>query len=512
MFADLTEKKVIEIIEEFKLQDTKKLIKYIEKNPLNLEKIEMYQLASYANNIRKGEKPSYIETNLLNSIKKNLPSINKRTIEITDPYCGVGIFLPILLEKYELSKAKINFTFMDNDKDTIDVARALCKMLYLKKGRNVSFKVSEFLRKRTLKADLLISNFPYYRSSYNTLRKQFPGLVKGLPGVQSIASLYLKKALVFAKYLVVILPKNFLFANEFHKHRAHLSRRNIDAIIDLDTKGFVNQQFESILLFAQTDKKLDLSNNTEIYNVKQERSHLINQRFMTSATYPNWVLYRNTFFNSVAKSMYFNAFKPSRQVIDKLEKNQSDDSIWVIQPFNITENNKLIHTENDTYVQSKNIKPNTNVAKNLNKKTYILNINNQKIQVLEKPVGTAISDKLFLLEFDETKFSEVKFDNKYIKYFNSSEFFDFYQLATNYSSKSLTIDTNTIFYFGLKEDESIKNLTSTIVVNDINNLDDEIVEETLKDFTEDEIDEENVQNKNFDEFEDEEEFTDENEF
>lgn len=502
MFGDLTERKIIEIIEENKLQITNNLIKYIAKNPLLLDKIELYQLASYANDLRIGNKPSYIETNLLNSIRKNLPSLNKRTLEITDPYCGVGIFLPILLERYEDNKNIINFTFIDNDKNTIEVARALAKHITLKRGRNVSFKLGEFLRKRTLKADLLISNFPNYRSSYASLRKEFPGLAKDLPGVQSISALYLKKALVFAKYIVAILPKSLLFTSEFKKHRTHLSRRNIYAIVDLDNRGIVNQQYENILLFAQLDKKLDLSNNVEIYNVKQEKSHIVNQRFMTSSTYPNWILYRNTFFNSIAKTMKFNIFSSGKHNIEKPSITNNPNDCWLIQPFNINDKGKLFHTENDIYFNKNELKSNTNAAKTIDKETFIVNITNSKIQVVKKPINAAISDKLYELELNEEN-EKTKVLNKHIEFLNSSEFYDFYQLATNYSSKSNAIDSNTIFYFGLKEDETVVKNTVTQTLNFEKENEFNLIEE------------ENIETKDFDEddFQDDEEFDDnENEF
>ncbi|WP_406616005.1 DNA methyltransferase [Mycoplasmopsis hyopharyngis] len=501
MFCDLTERKIIEIIEENKLTKISNLLKYIEKNPLLLDNIEMYQLASYANDLRKGEKPSYIETNLLNSIRKNLPSLNKRTLEISDPSCGVGIFLPILLQRYENTKSVINFTFIDNDKETIEIARALSRMMVLKRGRNVSFKVGEFLRKRTLKADLLISNFPNYRTSYTNLRKQFPGLSKDLPGVQSISTLYLKKALVFAKNIVTILPKAFLFSNEFKKHRAHISRRHINAIVDLDTKGFINQQSENIVLFAQVDKKIDLSNNVEIYNVKQEKSHLINQRFMTSSTYPNWILYRNTFFNAIAKTMIFDTFKVSKHNNIENTSKQKANYKWLIQPFNINEKNQLITTENDTYFSQEEIKPNTNIAKTIDKETYILNVLNNRFQVIKKPIGSAISDKMYQLEFEPSE-ENLKVLAKHLNYLNSEEFFEFYQLATNYSSKSTAIDSNTIFFFGLKEEENV-NKTNSFTQNI--KLEDELQEQENIDIKK--YDEEDF---NEDDFRDDEEF-DENE-
>ncbi|UUD35298.1 hypothetical protein NPA07_00235 [Mycoplasmopsis caviae] len=172
MFGSLTEKNIKDIIKKEQLTEIKNLIKYIEKNPKFMDVKSMYQLAQYANFLRLGQKPFYADDSLLNSIFKRLPNIRSKELTIVDPLCGVGIFLPLIIEKYG-DKDKLSITFYDTDEDTIAIARALSKMIKLKITFGVSFQKADFLAKRTNEPiDLLISDLPNTRMSHPVLQKK----------------------------------------------------------------------------------------------------------------------------------------------------------------------------------------------------------------------------------------------------------------------------------------------------------------------------------------------------
>ncbi|UUD35297.1 hypothetical protein NPA07_00230 [Mycoplasmopsis caviae] len=253
----------------------------------------------------------------------------------------------------------------------------------------------------------------------------------------------------WAKYFVIVLTKNFVSTNEYQELRREISKYTIDHIIDLDTLGYNGINNENIILFANLSKKVSMSNTTIVYSARFEKMHEINQRFLTSKTYPNWILYRNSFFNSIARRMNFNSLNIMKNSIPQTTYNESE-SVWLIQPSNLNSNNEYVKNNDgsDLFVSLNSIKPNTNLAKTLSREDlYILFMNPNQISVTRKPANTAVSDKLYMLE-PLTKISE-----KDLEFFNSKDFRHFYQIATNFSSRSSSVDTSSVFYFGLLQEE-----------------------------------------------------------
>lgn len=452
MFGSLTERNIKDIIKKEKLTDVKYLIKYIEKNPKLMDVRSMYQVAQYANCLRLGQKPFYTDESLLNSIYKRLPNIRGKELTIVDPLCGVGIFLPLIIEKYG-DKNKLSITFYDVDNETINIARALSKMIKLKVTFGVSFQNADFLMKRTNEPiNLLIGDFPNIRMSHPTLRKKYPSLTKENKLLQSFAPLYLMQSKKWAKYIVTVLTKNFLSTNEYEELRNDISKFTIDHIVDLDTLGYNGISNENIIIFANLAKKVSMSNTTVVYSAKFEKLHEINQRFLTSKTYPNWILYRNTFFNSIARRMNFNSLNIMKNSIPQTTYNESN-SVWLIQPLNLNNKNKYVKNNNgtDLFVSLNLIKPNTNLAKTLERKDlYILYMNTNQISVVPKPANVAVSDKLYMLE------PLAQITEKDLEFFNSKDFRHFYQIATNFSSRSSSVDTSSVFYFGLLQEDDVE--------------------------------------------------------
>jgi len=50
------------------------------------------------------------------------------------------------------------------------------------------------------------------------------------------------------------------------------------------------------------------------------------------------------------------------------------------------------------------------------------------------------------------KFGNTKITNKDLEYFATEEFTEFYKVARNHGTRSLNIDNNSVFFFGLQTD------------------------------------------------------------
>ncbi|QSF13571.1 DNA methyltransferase [Mycoplasma sp. Mirounga ES2805-ORL] len=463
MANKLTEKTLSRLSKKYKLSKSTNLISFINENPENFENIELYQIAQYFDSKRRGEKPYYIELETLELIKNRLPEIKKKDIYIVDPICSVGIFLPMLIEKYG-NKDKISFEFFDKDPETIEVARALWKLESHKRNISMSFQKKEFLNKRVNKnIDLMIGNFPNARTAHRVIRKEHPGLVKGHKQIQSYSTIYVKKAFVWSEYIVSIVPKNFLFTDEYKPVRDVMSKTNIHNIIDMDTKGFFNLKNENIILFNDFKTKLDYSNRVSVYSMKFKRDHHVNQKLLTSKTYPNWIIYRNGFFSRIARSLKLNTFNISRNVIPNITDDPYN-AYWVIRGDNFDENSKIVKIpETDIYVHDDEIVSNTNLSKTLHRPDlYVLKSTLEKMQVDQKPRDTAASEKLIILELKE---NERELTEEDIKMLNSSDFKNYFNIATNFSSRSKTVDSITSFYLGKLDDQEEKDLSETTSIS-----------------------------------------------
>ena len=68
-------------------------------------------------------------------------------------------------------------------------------------------------------------------------------------------------------------------------------------------------------------------------------------------------------------------------------------------------------------------------------------------RVVKKPKNTIVNGSVAIFEVK----NGYKISSENLKYFSSDEFRKFYNIARNLSTRSLNLDKNAVFYFGVKE-------------------------------------------------------------
>ena len=138
----------------------------------------------------------------------------------------------------------------------------------------------------------------------------------------------------------------------------------------------------------------------------------------------------------------FNFFR-DRQITKKHTLNKG--KIRVLKSRNISNNNIVSLDGYDTYL---NEIDNFAVSKYLNKKNVYLVPNLTYYPRACKLPENSIVDGSAALLFPK---KDKKINNKQLEFFASKEFTAFYRIARNFGTRSLNIDKNSVFFWGLKK-------------------------------------------------------------
>jgi len=266
--------------------------------------------------------------------------------------------------------------------------------------------------------------------------------------IDNIYVFFLEKALNISKMVAFVLPKAFISSPMYKTTRNKVKDLLITTIIDYGEKGFNGVKIETISLIIK-NKKVENENFTQIESYITLESRLRKQSYITEETYPNWLLYRNDFFDSVARKLKLNTFDVfrDRQITKKDTKPQG--KFRVLKSRNIG-NNEIINIPNyDCFVDDTST---YTVSKFINRKNCILVPNlTYKPRAVFLPPNTIVDGSVAILI---PKLKNQKISVHSLEYFASEEFRKFYMIARNLGTRSLNIDSNSVFYFGiLKEDE-----------------------------------------------------------
>jgi DNA (cytosine-5)-methyltransferase 1 len=164
--------------------------------------------------------------------------------------------------------------------------------------------------------------------------------------------------------------------------------------------------------------------------------------------FPYWLIYRNSFFDEVSTKMTFNIFEVYRDRKITKRHTKSKGKYRVLKSRNIGSNKIVDLAGYDTYVDNIDDFP---VSRYLNKPNLILVPN-----LTYKPRATflpkkSITDGSVAILIPKEDTAQIR--TKDLEYYSTDEFREFYMLARNLGSRSLNIDSNSVFYFGKKYDD-----------------------------------------------------------
>lgn len=405
----------------------------------------VYQAAEYLNPNRDLNAAYYTDNSICEYIFKELPVFEgKDHVRILEPSAGAGNFLPFIAEKYQ-DKKILEIYLIDIDENQLKIAELIFNTYYREKYPNVALVyIHDDYLKFTIdckKFDLVIGNPPFAKVTNSGLLKQYrkSSLIKKSA---NLFVWFLEKAIKDGDWVSLIVPKSFLNAPEYVEIRNLVKSNHIHSILDFGENGFKGVKIETINLLITSTLNISFSH---IKSITQNLDITQAQHYIADEIYPVWLLYRNSFFDQFASTMRLGVFETfrDRQIVNKMVSNHG--KYRVLKSRNIVSNGIINLDGYDTYIDD--IK-NLAVAKFLNKKYVVLVPNlSYSPRACFLPPNSIANGSVALLTLKDENMIVTALD---LALYATPEFSEYYKIARNYGTRSLNIDNNSVFFFGLR--------------------------------------------------------------
>lgn len=435
------------LIKKEDLNKTENLLSFINSEFKNFGLENIYQIAEYANSSRQENSAFFTRKDIAFSVVKDLPELKgKKKIRVLEPSVGIGNFIPVLVEKYE-DKDEVIFDVVDIDSNSLLVLESILDKLKLPKKFKFNFINADFLTHNfSMKYDIVVGNPPYKKlMNSQGLLSIYKSNARNNE-TNNLFSFFIEKAISLGSFVSLIVPKSLVNSPEFNITREILKEQNLLKICDYGEKAFKGVKIETISFLLETFAKKQ-SENLLIESYITETVEEKEKDYLLSDGFPYWLIYRNEEFDKISDKMKFDIFNSfrDRQITKQITKDNG--KYRVLKSRNIG-NNEVKKLDNyDCYI---NDTENLAVSKFLNRDDVVMVPNltyYPRASFLPKNTITDGSVALLTLKNGSRLPTE-----KDLEYFGSKEFEKFYRIARNYGTRSLNIDNNSVFFFGLLKD------------------------------------------------------------
>lgn len=430
------------------LSEYSAVVEFIRQNTNSFGFSTLSRIAEYSNAQRENYAAFFTDKHILTEIYKRLPEINKSVIHILEPSVGTGNFLPFIIKKYSNAE-RLYIDVIDIDNNAIDTLKVLAKALSVPDNVTIRYINDDFLlRTFDKRYDLVVGNPPFSKlAPTDKFIKQYKCDCYNQDTLNT-ASFFLEKAMKLADWVSFVMPKFILNTPEFSKTRELLETKKVDSIIDFGEEGFKGVLVETVNIVVNT---IEASSTTFVQSVPQNINLLQKQKYIFDKSFPYWIIYRNSFFDAVAKKLSFNSFTVfrDRQITNKLLNDS--DGIRVIKSRNINDTGTEIVsiTGYDSYISSCEAQK-LGVYKYYDRDDVYLTPNmTYKPRVIKKPKNTLVNGSVAIL----IPTNNNTLTDEQLLYFSSEEYRSFYMIARNFQTRSLNVDSCSVFFFGILKEE-----------------------------------------------------------
>ena len=436
---ELSDQEILELIEKNKLNDTDNLLRYIERHK-RLGFAKLTKIAEYANGSKSETAAYYTRQDICYAVVKNLPDYpDSKILHILEPATGVGNFLPSLFMKYA-NVAELHIDAIDINPDSLKILQKILHSIPLPENVRLNFiNKDTLLESFPKKYDIVVGNPPYMKVKDKKLLQTYKRTVIN-SDTSNIFSFFIEKAISLGDAVSLIVPKGLISVPEFGKTRMLMNELPITHIVDFGEKGFKGVKIETI---AFTINKKAKRHITKVESYITNTVEIKPQSYITDSTFPYWLIYRNIDFDEVASKLMLGVFKAFRDRVLTKSNTSSHGAIRVLKSRNIG-NNEIINIENyDTYIDDMR---NLEVAKYLNHTECVLipNLTYYPRACFMPENCVADGSVAILSVIDETTITKDD-----LAYYATEEFARFYCIARNRGTRSLNIDNNSVFFFGI---------------------------------------------------------------
>ena len=440
----LSDAEVKKLIDTTDLGTLDSVISYISANFDTVGISSISKVVEYANAKREHNAAFFTDKSILNEIMKYLPDIDKDVVRILEPSVGTGNFVPFIIKKYAAVKSII-IDVVDIDPDVISVLKYIISKFRLPANVTINFITDDFLlHKFNERYDLVIGNPPFNKLGSNNKSLKLYRAQAVNSDTTNTFSFFLEKAVQISDYVSLIVPKFLLNTPEFRKTREILERKHIDSIIDFGENGFKGVLVETVCVNINT---LESAAKTTIHSMTEQVTIIQKQSYITDPAFPYWLIYRNDFFDKIAKRLTFDVFTVfrDRQITNKLLSAQGD--IRVVKSRNINDSGtQIVNIEGyDSYISADNARQLSVYAYYETDNVYLTPNMTYKPRLIKKPPYVLVNGSVAILTLkDGYTINETQRG-----YFSTDEYRAFYKIARNYQTRSLNVDSNSVFFFGL---------------------------------------------------------------
>ena len=438
------------IVACYELDSSESLLNFIDDNPEHLSLAQMGRVCELANSKRIDNAAYFTSKSLISAMLNNLNMVDKSTIRILEPSVGIGNFVPLLAKKFQGKKLIIDV--VDIDATSLEIAKKLIKAHNLPQSVQVNYICDDFLTHVFAEHyDYVIGNPPFYKMGADQNKKlELYRSAAINKDTRNICSFFLDKAVSLADHVVLIFPKFVLNTPEFAATREYLGKKSVECIIDFGEKGFPGVLVETIALFVNNLVK---PRTTKVISFSKHLTLEQKQSYIFSDDFPYWLIYRDETFDEVSAKLEFDVFKVfrDRQLTSKHLRESGE--IRVLKSRNISDDGtKIIDIENyDSYVNREDIKG-LYVEEYLDDDSVYLTPNmTYNPRVMRKPKNVIVNGSVAIL-IPKGNFTT---SDEQLKYFSSTEYRKFYQIARNYQTRSLNVDSCSVFFYGLLKESDL---------------------------------------------------------
>lgn len=440
------------IIRENSLTGNDALNKFISGNKKNLPQSVRSRIAELANTMRGENAAYYTRQDICYSIVKDLPEPKRgKPFRILEPSIGVGNFIPLLIERYRKVE-NVVIDVVDVDANSLKTFNILLKDLNVPGNFKINSIHADFLlHEFKYKYDLVIGNPPFLKVKGDN--NFLPQYKKGVENreTNNIFSFFIEKALKLGGVVAFIVPKSLINAPEFNKTREILHSKSFIKLADYGEEAFKGVKIETIS-FIVSNKLPASDHQLKFESYITNEVSMRKQAYIFSKEYPYWLLYRNRFFDEVAAKLKFDIFKSyrDRQITRQITLERG--KIRVLKSRNIANNSILDLGGYDCFV---NDISQLDVGKFLNHEHAILVPNlTYYPRACFLPENTITDGSVAILTL---KNGNRKITSGDLEYYSTKEYEEFYAIARNRGTRSLNIDNNSVFFFGVLKHRNQKN-------------------------------------------------------
>lgn len=443
----LLSSELTKLITENELNITDNLIHYIKDNFKKTSLENIFLIAEFSNSERQKTSAYFTRKDIAFTVIKDLPELKKKKkIRILEPSVGVGNFIPQLIEKYK-DKDEIIIDVCDIDNNSLRVLKTILDKIKVPKNFKINLKNVDFLLWNTkLKYDLVVGNPPYKKLTKNKelLDRYKFGLQN--TNTNNLFSFFIEKSIRLGNYISLIVPKSLLNSPEFNKTREIINIYNLEKICDYGEKAFKGVKIETVSFLVSKTEKTD---NIKIESYINKSYSLKSKEYILSDDFPYWLIYRSDKFDNIASRMKLDIFQSfrDRQITKSLTKNNG--KIRVLKARNIG-NNEIKDLKNyDCYVDHLE---NLAVSKYINENDVVMIPNlTYYPRATFLPKNTIVDGSVALLTLKNGSRLPTEQD---LEFYSTKEFENYYRVARNHGTRSLNIDNNSVFFFGLLKELS----------------------------------------------------------